>query len=112
MGFSESAEHVALTAPFWSGGIRFAGVDIPDNPANPSLSVLNDDDFVLLAVSELPLPREASAETFSGLDLAALHPTAEIGISSMLVPLEAQLAFTGLDLDAWSPVHSDGDWMI
>ena len=29
IGFSESAEHIAQTAPFWSGGIRFAGQAAP-----------------------------------------------------------------------------------
>lgn len=32
VGFSESAEHIALTAPFWSGGIRFAGQSAPPEP--------------------------------------------------------------------------------
>jgi Ca2+-binding RTX toxin-like protein len=36
IGFSESPEHIALTAPLWSGGIRFAGQAAPDEPQGKS----------------------------------------------------------------------------
>ena len=36
VGFSESPEHIALTAPFWSGGIRFAGQAAPPEPETKS----------------------------------------------------------------------------
>ncbi len=55
VNFSESAEHVALTAPFWEGGIRYAGgvepqpapvQDLDAKSHDAQVSPLADDDFV------------------------------------------------------------------
>lgn len=138
LGFSESAEHVALTAPLWSGGIRFAGfvgaatedaakdmdapLVLPDvevielelDPADLGLSILDKDAdaFVLPALEDLPLPTVDPANPFDGLDLAALRATALNDGRMMLILPETPEATPDFDLDAWTPNQRDGHWLM
>jgi hypothetical protein len=138
LGFSESAEHVALTAALWSGGIRFAGfvgapaedaakdmdgpqilpgvedIDIAYDPADLGLSFLDKDAdaFVLPAVPDMPLPTVDPAAVFDGLDLAALRAEAFNNSRMMLILPEAPDATPDFDLDAWTPAQRDGYWLM
>jgi Ca2+-binding RTX toxin-like protein len=138
LGFSESAEHVALTAPLWLGGIRFAGfvgapaedaakdldgpqvlpdvevVDIAYDPADLGLSSPDKDAdaFVLPAVPDMPLPTVDPAAVFDGLDLAALRAEAFNNSRMMLILPEAPDATPDFDLDAWAPAQRDGYWLM
>jgi hypothetical protein len=138
LNFSESAEHVALTAPLWLGGIRFEGfvgspaedttkdldgpqvlpgvedIDIAYDPADLGLSFLDKDAdaFVLPAVPDMPLPTVDPAAVFDGLDLAALRATAFNNSRMMLILPEAPDATPDFDLDAWTPAQRDGYWLM
>ena len=138
LGFSESAEHVALTANLWLGGIRFAGfvgapaedaakdldgpqvlpdvevVDIAYDPADLGLSFPDKDAdaFVLPAVPDMPLPTVDPADPFNGLDLALLRAEAFNNSRMMLILPEAPDATPDFDLDAWTPAQRDGYWLM
>jgi Ca2+-binding RTX toxin-like protein len=138
LGFSESAEHVALTANLWLGGIRFAGfvgapaedvakdmdgpqilpdvedIDIAYDPADLGLSFLDKDAdaFVLPAVPDMPLPTVDPADPSDGLDLAALRLSASRDARMMLTLPESVDLPTDFDLDAWSPAQRDGHWLM
>jgi len=138
LGFSESAEHVALTANLWLGGIRFAGfvgapaedaakdmdgpqilpdvedIDIAYDPADLGLSFPDKDAdaFVLPAVPDMPLPTVDPAAVFDGLDLAVLRAEAFNNSRMMLILPEAPDATPDFDLDAWAPAQRDGYWLM
>jgi Ca2+-binding RTX toxin-like protein len=138
LGFSESAEHVALTANLWLGGIRFAGfvgapaedaakdmdgpqilpdvevVDIAYDPADLGLSFPDKDAdaFVLPAVPDMPLPTVDPAAVFDGLDLAVLRLSASRDARMMLTLPEGVDFTPEFDLDAWSPAQRDGHWLM
>lgn len=111
LAFSESTEHVALTAPRWSGGIRFEGYapatstatlkieDVAVDPA-PASSLdaqapayvpqiefhVRDDDQMLEHASNddfIPLP----SRTFEGQPAWQVRPLVELGLASDLIVL-------------------------
>jgi hypothetical protein len=138
LGFSESAEHIALTANLWLGGIRYAGfvgapaedagkdldgpqvlpdsdvIEIDYDPSDLGLSFLDKDAdaFVLPALEDMPLPTVDPAGLLDGLDFAALRATVVNDGRMMLIMPEASDAMPEFDLDAWSPAQREGHWLM
>lgn len=137
-GFSESAEHVALTANLWLGGIRYAGFvgaaaedvakdmdgpqilpdvgggDLASDHADLGLSILDKDAdaFVLPPLEDMPLPTVDPADPFDGVDLAALCATAFNDSRIMLILPEGVDFTPDFDLNGWSPAQRDGHWLM
>ena len=111
LAFSESAEHVALTAPLWSGGVRFQGYE-----ASPSAEGLADKTFEVLPaipmeddfVAVAPRSRiqfEARFDLALDLDQAVVAVETPVAEIPLLAPLP------GGDVMAPQDRCSD-DWLL
>ena len=141
LNFSESAEHIALTAASWLGGIRFQGyvgapvadditvkgiddaqvlpgddvIELAYDPADLGLGILDKDAdaFVLPATPEGGLQTTLEpADPFDGIDLATLRLSASNDSRMMLILPEGADVTPDFDLDSWVPPHRDGHWMM
>ena len=138
-GFSESAEHVALTASLWLGGIRYAGFvgapaedvakdmdgpqilpdvgggDLAYDYADLGLSILDKDAdaFVLPATPDGGFQTTLEpADPFDVIDLVALRLSVSNDSYSMLIVPEGSDWTGDFDLNNWTPNHRDEHWLM
>jgi Ca2+-binding RTX toxin-like protein len=111
LGFSESAEHVSLTAPFFSGGIRtvdpaFSGApveaDVGGKPDDqPQTLVPADDAMTLDTGPQVLIPADDASAKGQGFDVAQTHPGLVLYDPADIVidfkPIDDAFVLPGLD---------------
>ncbi|WP_309630107.1 hypothetical protein, partial [Brevundimonas sp.] len=113
--FSESVEHVNLTAPTWAGGIRYENYVEPTSIVAETISSKDMDAFVIPADPDGEAATAAVHDVNhlrTGLD-TFLHATRD---DPLIVGHEESLFDAAIEpnltpIDALTPGHSHSDWM-